>query len=111
MKARLSILYMVALLASVFTACTVPEPAPLEGATIDDDSKPEEFSIETVDVTLHARRVGGPGSLLVAVHGGPGVTSHYLETLPNLPGELVAGPKRAFVTYDQRGAGRSNQPQ
>ncbi len=111
MKARLSILYMVALLASVFTACTVPEPAPPEGTTTDDDSKPQEFSIETVDVTLHARRVGGPGSLLVAVHGGPGVTSHYLETLPNLPGELVAGPKRTFVTYDQRGAGRSIQPQ
>ena len=111
MKARLSILYMVLLLASVLMACTAPEPAPPEGAIIDDDSKPEEFSIETVDVTLHARRVGGPGSLLVAVHGGPGVTSHYLETLPNLPGELVAGLKRAFVTYDQRGAGRSHQPE
>jgi proline iminopeptidase len=107
MKVRLSILYVVVLVASVLTACTVYAP---KGTTTDDDSETQEFSIETVDVTLHARRVGSPGSLLVAVHGGPGITSHYMETLPNLTGGVLAGPKRAFVTYDQRGAGRSTQP-
>ena len=110
MRASSSIPYMVVLVASLLTACTAPKPVPPEGTTTDDDSKTQEFSIQTVDVTLHARRVGGPGSLLVAVHGGPGITSHYMETLPSLPGEVVAGSKRAFVTYDQRGAGRSTQP-
>jgi proline iminopeptidase len=62
-------------------------------------------------VTLYARSVGGPGSVIVAVHGGPGFSSHYLETLPDLPGSFIAGPKRTFVTYDQRGGGRSTKPQ
>lgn len=71
---------------------------------------PQELSVDTGDVTLYARRVGGPGSLVVAVHGGPGLSSHYLEVLPDLPGTFIAGPRRTFVTYDQRGGGRSTTP-
>ncbi len=87
------------------------EPEPTVDMSTEADVTPQlqEVEIDTGDVTLFARSVGGPGSLLVGVHGG-GVTSHYMEPLPSLPGQFIAGPERTFVTYDQRGGGRSSVP-
>ena len=45
------------------------------------------------------------GNVLVALHGGPGMTSDYMLNL-----EGLAGPDLAVVTYDQRGIGRSSSP-
>lgn len=102
--------FRVALVVFVLAACGGEQTPPVEpGAAADFDLRPVEFSIDTGDVTLYARSVGGPGSVLVAVHGGPGLSSHYMEGLATMPG--VAGPKRTFVTYDQRGGGRSTAPQ
>jgi proline iminopeptidase len=41
--------------------------------------------------------------LLVAVHGGPGISHEPLQAL-----EALAGPELAVVNYDQRGVGRSS---
>jgi proline-specific peptidase len=52
------------------------------------------------------RVVGEPGAgvPLVALHGGPGSTHHYLEPLERL------ASTRAVVLYDQLGCGRSDRP-
>ncbi|MBN1939194.1 MAG: alpha/beta fold hydrolase [Candidatus Aminicenantes bacterium] len=59
------------------------------------------------DVALFVRTAGdiSSGHVLLAVNGGPGVSSRYLEDLGTL-----AGPDLAVVTYDQRGVGRSSRP-
>jgi pimeloyl-ACP methyl ester carboxylesterase len=59
-------------------------------------------------LALHVRVAGDPtaGNVLIAIHGGPGMTSDYMLSL-----EQLAGPDLAVVTYDQRGAGRSASPQ
>jgi proline iminopeptidase len=56
---------------------------------------------------LHVRVASDPaaGNVLVAIHGGPGMTSDYMLSL-----EQLAGPDLAVVTYDQRGVGRSASP-
>jgi proline iminopeptidase len=56
---------------------------------------------------LHVRIAGGPqpGNVLIAVHGGPGMSSDYMVGL-----EKLAGAELAVVTYDQRGTGRSTNP-
>ncbi len=46
----------------------------------------------------------GPGTPLVVLHGGPGASSYYLESLSRL------GDDRPVVFYDQLGAGRSDMP-
>jgi len=46
----------------------------------------------------------GPGTPLVVLHGGPGASSYYLESLARL------GDDRPVVFYDQLGAGRSDMP-
>lgn len=46
----------------------------------------------------------GPQSPLLVLHGGPGMPSHYLESLD----ELAVG--RRVVFYDQLGCGRSARP-
>jgi len=46
----------------------------------------------------------GPGTPLVVLHGGPGASSYYLESLAQL------GDDRPVVFYDQLGAGRSDMP-
>jgi proline iminopeptidase len=67
----------------------------------------EEIRVEAADVELHARVVGdaGGGEALIAIHGGPGMSSDYMLGL-----EALATPELAVVTYDQRGAGRSGEP-
>jgi pimeloyl-ACP methyl ester carboxylesterase len=67
----------------------------------------QEFDVLASDVRLHVRMAGNPhsGCVLVAINGGPGLTSNYMLDL-----EEVAGPDCAVVTYDQRGMGASSQP-
>lgn len=59
------------------------------------------------DVTLYVRMAGDPdsGNVLIAIHGGPGMSSDYMVSL-----EQLASPEFAVVTYDQRGTGRSTEP-
>jgi carboxyl-terminal processing protease len=69
--------------------------------------RPREFSADSNGVALHVRVAGdlAAGNVLVAIHGGPGMTLDYLLSL-----ERLAGPDLAVVTYDQRGVGRSSSP-
>jgi len=71
------------------------------------DSSVWEFDIQADDVSLHARMAGdvGSGCVLVAINGGPGLTSNYMLDL-----ETLVSTGCAVVTYDQRGLGRSSQP-
>jgi proline iminopeptidase len=73
-----------------------------------DSAAVREFQVQAQDVSLHARVAGDPaaGNVLIAIHGGPGMTSDYMLNL-----EELAGPDPAVVTYDQRGTGRSSSPQ
>jgi|GEM_PF-454280 len=67
----------------------------------------QELEVQADDVTLYVRIAGDPksGNVLIANHGGPGLTSHYMLSL-----ERLAGTEFAVVTYDQRGTGRSTMP-
>jgi len=67
----------------------------------------QERMVEADDVTLYIRIAGNPesGNVLIAVHGGPGLSSSYMLSL-----EQLASQEFAVVTYDQRGAGRSSDP-
>lgn len=67
----------------------------------------QERMVEAGDVTLYVRIAGNPesGNVLIAVHGGPGLSSSYMLSL-----EQLASQEFAVVTYDQRGAGRSSDP-
>jgi C-terminal peptidase prc len=66
-----------------------------------------EMEAQVHDATLHVRVAGNPdsGNVLIAIHGGPGMSSDYMINL-----EQLAGPELAVVTYDQRGVGRSTSP-
>ena len=59
------------------------------------------------DVTLHVNIAGevDAKNVLIAIHGGPGMSSDYMHSL-----EQLAGPELAVITYDQRGTGRSTSP-
>jgi pimeloyl-ACP methyl ester carboxylesterase len=67
-----------------------------------------EINAYNNDVTLYVRVAGDPasGNVLIAIHGGPGMTSDYMLNL-----EKLAGSDLVVVTYDQRGVGRSSTPQ
>lgn len=67
----------------------------------------QEFEVQAVDVSLHVRMAGNPdaGCVLIAINGGPGLTSSYMLDMENL-----AGPECAVITYDQRGLGKSAKP-
>jgi len=67
-----------------------------------------ETTANNEDVTLYVRVAGDPssGNVLIAIHGGPGMTSDYMLNL-----EKLAGSDLAVVTYDQRGVGHSSSPQ
>jgi proline iminopeptidase len=45
------------------------------------------------------------GKVLLALNGGPGVSSRYMTDL-----EVLAGDNLALITFDQRGVGRSKAP-
>lgn len=67
----------------------------------------QELSVETPEVTLYTRVAGNlqSGNVLIAINGGPGLSSHYMLSLEDLAGENFA-----VVTYDQRGVSRSSAP-
>jgi CubicO group peptidase (beta-lactamase class C family)/pimeloyl-ACP methyl ester carboxylesterase len=68
----------------------------------------QEWEVDAGDVTLYVRVAGilNTGNALIALHGGPGMSSDYMANL-----EQLAGPDLAVVRYDQRGTGRSSFPQ
>ncbi len=63
--------------------------------------------VDSGGVRLRVHSVGPSKAreTLVVVHGGPGLS---LESLENL--DVLAGPDRRVVSYDQRGAGQSSKP-
>jgi proline iminopeptidase len=66
----------------------------------------DEGRIEVERGFTIAYRVYGEGSrTLLALHGGPGASSHYLDRLA----EVVGGDRR-LVLYDQLGGGDSDRP-
>jgi len=85
------------ILAFLGAACSSPH------ATI-----PQEHTVENDGIALHVRVAGNPtsGNVLIAIHGGPGMTHDYMLNI-----EKLAGPDLAVVTYDQRGVGRSSSPE
>ena len=93
---------MVAALVWLLTGCGQPASAPVTTQPV-----VREWTVPADDVSLHVRVAGDPasGNVLVAIHGGPGMTSDYMLNL-----EGLAGPDLAVVTYDQRGVGRSSSP-
>ena len=66
-----------------------------------------EFDVDTPEVRIHVRMAGSTdkGCVLIAINGGPGLTSSYMWDL-----EQLAGDDCAVVTYDQRGLGKSTDP-
>lgn len=106
MKGRLAV--YLALILTLNAACQrkrevteiVPEDSGMKQAA-------QELEVQTDDATLYVRIAGDPksGNVLIANHGGPGLTSHYMVSL-----EQLASKEFAVVTYDQRGMGRSTMP-
>ena len=67
----------------------------------------QEIELDSGDITTYAR-ITGPAEaeeLLIAINGGPGLSSHYMASL-----EKLADSDLAVLTYDQRGTGRSSRP-
>lgn len=64
----------------------------------------EEGTISVDGYWVWYRRVGGGGTPLLVLHGGPGAGHDYLEPLEGLATD------RAVVFYDQLGCGKSDQP-
>jgi pimeloyl-ACP methyl ester carboxylesterase len=71
------------------------------------ENESQDRNVQGFDGTLYARVAGNlkSGNVLIAIHGGPGMTHDYMLNL-----EKLAGPNLAVVTYDQRGVGRSSSP-
>ena len=72
----------VLLLTTVLAGCQKSTSAPstsLRGRY----AAPREFQVQASDVSLHARVAGNPGSgcVLIAINGGPGLTSNYMWDL------------------------------
>ena len=65
-----------------------------------------EVKLKSGDVTLFVRVVGDPETspVMIALNGGPGMSSHYMSSM-----ERLAGSDLAVVTFDQRGTGRSTE--
>jgi len=66
-----------------------------------------EVRVSSGGVELFVRVAGESesGNALLALSGGPGISSRYMTDLENL-----AGKSLAVVTFDQRGVGRSSAP-
>jgi proline iminopeptidase len=69
------------------------------------DASLREVDIRSEEVTLHARVRGSGKAALVLLHGGPGLSHHYM-----IPLEKVATAKLRVVNFDQRGVGGSTRP-
>jgi proline iminopeptidase len=70
-------------------------------------SRVVDGKVNAEDVTLHMRSTGAPSGadVLIAIHGGPGMSSDYMSSL-----EQLASDQLKVVMYDQRGTGRSSSP-
>ena len=66
-----------------------------------------ELNANVSEAILYVRVAGNPesGNVMIALHGGPGQSHHYMLDL-----ERLAGKELAVVTYDQRGVGGSSAP-
>jgi proline iminopeptidase len=64
-----------------------------------------EGHFAALDAELYVRQAGGRAGrpVLVAVHGGPGLSHELLEGV-----EVLASARLAVITYDQRGVGQSS---
>lgn len=67
--------------------------------------KEEQILID--DLSLYVRKVGAENArkVLIAVNGGPGISSHTMLSL-----DALASNELTVVSYDQRGVGRSSKP-
>jgi len=67
----------------------------------------QEHRVVSGNVDLFVRVAGKltSGRVVLALNGGPGVSSRYMTDL-----EVLAGDNLALVTFDQRGVGRSTAP-
>ena len=101
-----------ALLAFVLAACSKSTPQGSPKAT---DASEEggsvivkEHKLGAGDVELFVRRRGPQraNQTVVLLHGGPALSSRYMRPL-----EALADRQRAVISYDQRGAGASSQPE
>ena len=88
MKLKVSILSALLVMLLVPTAC---------GRT--NEPYAQELMMGAGDATLHVRIAGDPDApnVLIAVHGGPGLSSSYMVSL-----EQLASQDFAVVTYDQQ---------
>jgi proline iminopeptidase len=64
----------------------------------------DEGTIDVPGGRVWYRSVGEGGTPLLCLHGGPGFTHYYLESLEAL------GERRRVIFYDQLGCGRSDRP-
>ena len=65
----------------------------------------DEQYVEVPGGRVWCRTVGsGPGLPLLVLHGGPGFTCEYLDSLAEL------GDERSVILFDQLGCGRSDRP-
>lgn len=71
------------------------------------DSSADSYTVESGSVKLHVHAQGDPEAeeVVIAIHGGPGLS---LESLDDL--KPLAGEDRLLVRYDQRGSGDSMIP-
>ena len=100
MKDIVRLFIALGLLATLISCQKKENPVPSENES-------RQLNVQTTDVTLYVQVTGNPaaGNVLIAIHGGPGMSSDYMASL-----EQLAGDKLAVVTYDQRGTGRSTSP-
>ena len=73
--------------------------------TADLDIMEKKIQAEGVSLFLRAAGPETAEDVLIALNGGPGQSSAYMRSL-----ERLAGERLRVVTYDQRGTGRSGQP-
>src|SRR5688500_10939226 len=70
-------------------------------------SRLRELSIPSEGATIYARAVGPErADVVLIINRGPGSSSHHVEPLAD--GLSARLPGLQFVTYDQRGLGRSS---
>ena len=95
-KRYLALLPFLGLLTGCMLATSAPEA-----------DKIHEMDAQSPGATLHVRVAGDLAAerVLVAIHGGPGMSSDYMLSL-----EQLASERLAVVTYDQRGTERSTEP-
>jgi pimeloyl-ACP methyl ester carboxylesterase len=99
----------VAIAAALISTCTPAPPAASGEPKVvsGDPETPQAGSIELGSGALayHLAQPTGSQVTLLAVHGGPGMTSDYMVDLDELASQGIT-----VVRFDQRGSGRSTLP-